>query len=210
MKCTKLLAFTIGAAITIGSLFTSGCHDESKKLDKCLAFAKTAGPTVGYVINTSAATLGPEIKDAVAVVTTAIVTELPTNVAVETIAVDLRTISTNAVHKALPDLYEKYPQLIDESIDTLLGFLQIGLTSISEKYPTEFNNAEMFYKIAYAFFDSVHSIVAVALKDTLGVSGKSLTILQINYDDVANAAKTDGKAILSKADFEALMAALKK
>ena len=210
MKYTKTLTLMLGAAIAFGSLFTAGCHDESKKLDKCLKFAKSAGATVGYVINTSVAVLGPEVKDTVAAVTTAIVTELPTNVTVETIAVDLKTISTNAVHVALPEICEKYPELVNSTIDTLLGFLQIGLTTISEKYPTEFSNAEMFYKIAYAFFDSVHSVVTAASKDMVGISGQVLTILQVNYDDIANAAKTDGVAILSKADFEALMNALKK
>ncbi len=210
MKYTKILTLVLGIAIAAGSLFMAGCHDETKKFDKCLAFAKTSGITVGYVINTSAVALGPEIKDVITSVTTAVVTDLPTNVTAETIAVDLRAISTNVVRIAIPEIYEKHPELVDSTIDTLLGFLQMGLTSIEGKYPTEFANAEMFYKIAYAFFESVNSVVTVSLKEMVGVSSEPFAILQINYEELANAAKADGNKILSKEDFEKLMAALTK
>lgn len=210
MKYTKTLKTMIGVLAVAGALFVSGCHDESKKMDRCIKFAKYSGTTIGYVINTSTVIVGPEVRDTVATVTTAIVTELPTNVTVETIAVDLRTISTNAVHVALPEVYEKYPELVDQTIDTLLGFLQVGLTSIREKYPTEFGNAEMFYQIAYTFFDSVNFIVTQANKTATDATGQKLTIAPVTYEDIANAAKADGNKILSKEDFEALMNALKK
>ena len=210
MKYTKILTLVLGIAITAGSLFMAGCHDETKKLDKCLAFAKTAGTTVGYVINTSAVALGPEIKNVIATITTAIVTDLPTNVTTETIATDLRLISTNVVHVVIPEIYEKHPELVDSTIDTLLGFLQMGLTSIEGKYPTEFANAEMFYKIAYAFFENVNIIVAQTNKAMSDIAEQKLTIVPVTYEDILNAAKTDGNKILSKGDFEKLMAALAK
>ena len=210
MKYTKLLTFVLGIGITAGSLFMGGCHDETKKLDKCLAFAKTAGTTVGYVINTSAVALGPEIRNVIATITTAVVTELPTNVTAETIAIDLRTISTNVVHVAIPEIYEKHPELVDSTIDTLLGFLQMGLTSIEGKYPTEFGNAEMFYKISYAFFESVNVIVTQTNKVASDIVEQKLTIVPVTYEDIFNAAKADGNKILSKEDFEKLMTAIAK
>ena len=210
MKYTKTLKMMIGALAVAGTLFVSGCHDESKNFEKCLKFAKYAGTTVGYVVNASTAALGPEVRDTVATVTTAIVTELPTNVTVETIATDLRTISTNAVHAVIPDIYEKYPELVDTTVDTLLGILQTGLVSVRDKYPTEFDNAEMFYKIAYAFFDNVNIIVSPAANRESAPSNGPLGLVQVSYDDIASAAKVDGRKILSKEDFEKLMAVLGK
>ena len=210
MKYTKILTFALGIAITVGSLFMAGCHDETKNFDKCLKFARYSGTTVGYLVNASTATLGPEVRDTVATATMAIVTELPTNITAETIAADLRTISTNAISVAIPEVYEKYPELVASTINTLLNLLQTGLVSIREKYPVEFDNTEMFYKIAYAFFDSVNVIVVPAANREATPSNGPLSVVQVKYEDIAAVAKIDGNKILSKEDFETFMAILSK
>ena len=207
-----MLALAVcGALIAAGSMFVSGCHDKTKDLDKCLSFAKSAGATVGYVINTSAGSLSPEVNDTIAAVTKAIVTELPKSVTLETIAADLRTISTNAVRAAIPQIYEKYPQLVDETVNVLLDCLQTGLTTIGEKYPTETANAEMFYKIAYAFFDSVNTAIQLFNREVpIAYPVDSLVIVDADYGAIVESAKLDGLVILGKEDFDALMTALKK
>ena len=122
------LAMAIGVAISCASaLFTSGCHSKSKDLEKCIEFSRHAGTTVGYVISTSVVTVNPEVRELIVAVTTAVATQLPSNVTVETLAVDLMDVSTNAVHAAFPEICEKHPELVKASISALLDFVQMRI-----------------------------------------------------------------------------------
>lgn len=198
----KSLLLTVGTLIAVGTAFFVGCKDESGNKEKYLTYSKYVGITTGYIINTTSLMVGPEVKAAITNVVGTIVTELPTNVTAETIATDLAKIAADAVEAM--HVKEQYKDLVDKSVDTLLTLLQVTLTSVKDKHPVEFGNAEMFYNIAYTFFDSVNAVIdGTVARDAL--DEVPFEIASINYADIKELAKADGNKILTKRDFNSVV-----
>ena len=191
----------IGTLISIGTAIFVGCKDESGNKEKYLTYSKYVGTTAGYIINTTSLMVGPEVKAAITNVVGTIVTELPTNVTAETIATDLSKIAADAVNAM--HIKEQYKELVDKSVDTLLTLLQVTLTSVKEKYPVEFNNAEMFYGIAYNFFDSVNEVIDGTVSRDV-IDEIPFEIAAVDYADIKVLARADGNKIVSRKEFNAM------
>ena len=193
MKNMKKLTL-VGMIMALCSVIFMGCKDETDKKEKYLTYSEYAGSTVGYIVNASAVFIGPEVKTVITNVLGEIVTKLPKETTAETIATDLKAITDDAI-KAM-HVKEQYAELVNKSADTLLTLLQVGLSSIKTKHPVEFDNAEMFYTIAYTFFDSANSVLNISnsLRGD-SVEEKAFEIADVTFDDIKDMAKDDGKKI---------------
>lgn len=205
MTYTKTLA-TVGTILAIGATMFLGCKDESENKEKYLTYSEYAGTTAGYIVNASAVFIGPEVKAAITNVLAEIKTNLPKEVTAETIDNDMRTIATNAV--AHLNVNEKYKELVDKSVDTLLTVLKVGMVAIKDKHPIEFGNAELFYTIAYTFFDSVNSVIDPSVPRG-NVEETELKIADVDFATIKAKAKEDGRKIDKRA-FNGIIKGLKK
>lgn len=195
MNYKKILSI-IGSVLVLGAAVLTGCKDETGNKEKYLVYSEYAGTTIGYIINASSVFVGPEVKNAITNVLTEIVTKLPKEVTAETIADDLSKIAADAV--AAMKVGEKYKELVDKSVDTLLTLVQVGLTSVKNKHPVEFANGEMFYNIAYEFFNSINAVVdPIVSREANGEV--SFEIADVKYAEIRSMAKADGKKIDKKA-----------
>ena len=205
MTYTKTIA-TVGTILAMGTAMFLGCKDESENKEKYLTYSEYAGTTAGYIVNASAVFIGPEVKAAITNVLVEIKTNLPKEVTAETIDNDMRTLATNAVAHLNVD--EKYKELIDKSVDTLLTVLKVGMVAIKEKHPVEFGNAELFYTIAYTFVDSANSVIDPSVPRGNGEEIE-LRIADVDFATIKAMADKQGKKVDERA-FNGIINGLKQ
>lgn len=194
ITCLAVAVIAIGTAIGI-----TGCHKEEQG-DKYLSYAETAGKTVAYVINLSDKFTEKDVKAKVLEFLGKVLPVIPKEITPASVKDELVAIKVKVMAEI--EISETLRPMVDAAVDILIDFAKTGLDKIAEKYPTECENTDTYYKIVYKFVDTVDSTLGRLDIPTNEVRGAENAYAY----DVANA-QVGG---LKKEEYEELVNALLK
>ena len=196
----KIITGIALAAIAIGTTIgITGCHKETQG-DKYLSYAETAGKTVAYVINLSDKFTEKDVKAKVQEFLGKVLPVIPQEITPASVKDELVAIKAKVMAEI--EIPESIRPMVDAAVDILIDFAKTGLDKIAEKYPTECENTDTYYKIVYKFVDTVDSTLG-----RLAIPADEVRAAENAYAyDVANA-QVGG---LDKEEYEELVNALLK